>query len=583
MEDEFMFVKKSKRPNGRIYLSIAHGYRENGKQKERNIESLGYLDELEKDYADPIAHFKAICERRNAEAKALAAPVTLTIHPAEKINRRNANRKNIGSAIPLSHYNSLGIEKVLRNATRNMRCDFDFNAIMRLLVMERIRQPGSKLSAVNNKDAYFFKSDFTDDDVYRALDTFAASKKKIISAMNRNIAERNKRNTSHVFYDVTNHYFEIDGEDGLRRKGVEKNRRPDPIVQMGLLQDADAIPLNYEIFPGNTNDCVTLLPVIKDLKAEFSLDRVIIVADKGLNTSDNIAAATLDKNGFVFSQSIRGTKSKKGLRDWVVSGEGYKENEAGTFKIKSRQDMKTLHIENDEGKTKHVEVDVKIVAYWSAKYAARARHKRAEAIEKARKLVLSPSAFTKATSYGAARYVKNISFDKRTGEVLEDAGKKASLDEEAIAQQEACDGFYCIVTSETHLPDQEIIDIYKGLWRIEEAFKIAKSDLSTRPVYVQTPLHIEAHFLTCYIALTIMRLIQFDTGFKYSAASIINEISSMAGTLEQDNWWLFDHRSDLSDELCKSVGIDLSKKHMQLTEIKSILTSVNGKPQNTTK
>lgn len=573
-----MFLKKSKRPNGRVYLSIAHGYREGGIQKTRNVESLGYLDDLEKDHADPIAHFKAVCERRNAEARADRAPVSVTIRPAEKIDKRSVNRKNIGSAIPLSHYNSLGIEKVLRNATRNMHRKFDFSAIMRLLVIERLVSPGSKLSAVGNKDNHFFKSDFTDDDVYRSLDVFAASKKKIIRAMNKSIDTQGKRNTSHVFYDVTNHYFEIDEEDGLRRRGVEKNRRPDPIVQMGLLQDANAIPLNYEVFPGNTNDSATLLPVIKDLKAEFSLDRVIVVADKGLNTSDNIAAAILDKNGFVFSQSIRGTKSKKELRDWAISDRGYKANPEGTFKIKSRQDMKTVHVEDTDGKTKHADVDVKVVAYWSAKYAARARHKRNETIEKAKKLIRDPGAFTRATSYGAAKYVKNISFDKKTGEVLSDAGKQVALDEETIAREEACDGFYCIVTSETHLPDQEIIEIYKGLWKIEEAFKISKSDLSTRPVYVRTPLHIEAHFLTCYIALTIIRLIQFDTAFKYSAASIIGEISSMSGTHLQDNWWLFDHRSDLSDELCESVGIDLSKRHMRLTEIKSILTSVNKKP-----
>lgn len=238
----------------------------------------------------------------------MRAAVPLAIYPEQKIDKRTADRKNLGSAIPLAHYNSLGIEKILRNTARNTKNKFDINAIMRLLVMERIIAPGSKLSATNNHHSYFFKSDFTDDDIYRALDIFAHAKKRIISAMNRAIEASGKRNTSHVFYDGTNHYFEIDEGDELRCRGVEKNHRPDPIVQMGLLQDANAIPLNYEIFPGNTNDCVTLLPVIKNLKDEFSLDHVIIVADKGLNTSDNIAAATLDKNGFVFSQSIRGTK-----------------------------------------------------------------------------------------------------------------------------------------------------------------------------------------------------------------------------------------------------------------------------------
>jgi transposase len=577
-----MFVKKTKTRSGRIYLSLAQGYRIDGKSRTRTIESLGYLDELEGRYGDPIAHFKKICDEHNAEAEALKASQTITIHPAQKIDIRTDNRKNIGCAIPLFHYNTLGIEKVLRNAMRRSKATYDINAIMRLLVMERILDPGSKRAAHANKGNYFFKSDFTDDDIYRSLDVFAKAKKSIIGAMNRAIEASGRRDVSHVFYDVTNYYFEIEEEDELRRRGVEKNKRPDPIVQMGLLQDANAIPLGFEVFSGNTNDCLTLLPVLKDLKEELGLKRVIVVADKGINTSDNIAACTLDENGFVFSQSIRGTKSKAELRKWVLSDSGYKENDEGTFKIKSRQDTKTLHLEGLGGKIKDVDVDIKVVAYWSAKYEARSRKKRAETIEKAKKLVKNPSAYTKAMSYGAAKYVKNITFDKKTGEILEDARKHAELDLDAIALEEACDGYYCIITSETHLADEEIIDIYKGLWKIEDAFRITKTDILTRPIYVSEPEHIKAHFLTCYIALTIIRLMQADLGFAHSASTIIDELSCMSGTHEQDNWWLFDHRTELSDLLAQSVGIDLARKRMQLSEIKGILTLVNGKPRSTT-
>ena len=572
-----MYLKQTKKDSGRVYLSIVHGYRKDGKTKTRTVESLGYLDELKISYPDPVAHFKALCDVRNAEEKALNAAQTITIHPTQKIDMRTSNRKNIGSAIPLFHYNALGIEKVLRNVTRDSKALYDINAIMRLLAMERIFDPGSKLRAHSNKESYFFKSDFSDDDIYRALDVFARAKKKIISAMNRAIDSQGRRNMSHVFYDVTNYYFEIDAEDELRRRGVEKNRRPDPIVQMGLLQDASAIPLNYEIFSGNTNDCLTLLPVLKSLKKEMGLQKVIVVADKGLNTSDNIAAAILDGNGFVFSQSIRGTKSKRELRQWVLSKDGYKENDGGTFKIKSRQDMKTLHIEKEDGTKVDVDVEVKVVSYWSAKYAARSRAKRAETIEKAKRLIKDPSAFSKATSHGAARFVKNITYDKKSGEILVDAGKYAELDSEAIACEEACDGYYCIITSETGLGDREIIDIYKGLWKIEEAFRITKSDLAYRPIFVNKPEHIEAHFLTCYIALTIMRLIQADLSFEHTARAIIAELNSMSGTHEADNWWLFDHRTELSDKLAASVGINLTRKRMQLSDIKKVLAEVKKK------
>jgi transposase len=570
-----MFVKKTKTRSGRIYLSLAQGYRIDGKSRSRTIESLGYLDELESEFSDPVNHFKALCEIANAEAKKAVEPQTVTIHPAQKIDMRKDNRKNIGCAVPLYHYNLLGIEKALRNATRKNRVAFDINAVMRLFVIERIFDPGSKLRAFLNKGNYFFKSDFSDDDIYRALTLFAKAKKNVISAMNRSIQALGRRDTSCVFYDVTNYYFEIEAEDELRRRGVEKNKRPDPIVQMGLLQDQNAIPLSYELFSGNTNDCITLLPVLKNLKKELGLKRVVVVADKGINTSDNIAACILDKNGFVFSQSIRGTKSKQELKKWVLSDADYRENDDGSFKIKSRQDMKTLHIESEDGKKTGVDVEVKVVAYWSCKYARRQQLKRAEVIEKAKALVKDPSAFSKATSYGAAKYVKNISFDKKTGEILTDAGKCAMLDEKAIAEAEACDGYYCIITSETHLTDNEIIDIYKGLWRIEETFKISKSDLEFRPTFVRNPEHIEAHFLTCYIALTIIRLIQSDLGSQYSAGAIIEKLVALSGTHLQDNWWIFDHRNTLTDELCASVGIDLKRKFMQLSEIKDVLAAVN--------
>ena len=570
-----MYLKQTKKGNGRVYLSIVQGYRKDGKAKTRSVESLGYLDELTSAYPDPVAHFKAICDERNKGAAADRAAQAIVIHPAQKIDMRAPGRKNIGSAIPLCHYNSLGIEKALRNSTRKSKAGYDVNAVMRLLVMERILDPGPKLQAHSNKGGYFFKSDFSDDDVYRALDVFAESKKKVVGAMNRSIAAQGRRDMGHVFYDVTNYYFEIDEEDGLRRRGVEKNKRPDPIVQVGLLQDANAIPLNYEVFAGNTNDCLTLLPVLRGLKREMGIRRAIVVADKGLNTSDNIAATILDGNGFVFSQSIRGTKSRKELRQWALSEAGYKANGNGTFKVKSRQDTKTLHIGRGDGAVRDVEADIKVVAYWSAKYEARSRAKRAEAIEKAKRLVQDPSAFSKATGHGAARFVKNITYDKKTGEVLVDAGKHAELDTAAIALEEACDGYYCIITSETGLADQEIIDVYKGLWRIEEAFRISKSDLAFRPMFVGTPSHIEAHFLTCYIALTILRLIQSDLSFEHTAHAIIEQLRLLAGTREEDNWWLFDHRTELSDRLAASVGIDLTKRRMQMGEIKGILAAVN--------
>jgi len=577
-----MFVKKSKKANGRVNLAIVEGHWENGRSVQRTVRGFGYADEIEKELGcDPHAYVQAICDEMNAEKAAAEAAVQITIHPAQKIDIQTDSFKNIGSVIPLAYYNMLGIERTLRNSSRGRSFDYDANAIMRLLTLERINEPSSKLAAWENRVNYFFKSDFSDDDVYRSLDFFAETKDVLIAAMNKAIAAHHDRNVKDVYYDVTNYYFEIDEEDDLRKKGVGKEGKRKPLVQMGLAQDKDGIPMGFDIFSGNTSDCLTMMPVMADIKRDMKAGRMVMVADKGLNTSNNIAAITLDKNGFVFSQSIRGTKSPKELREWVISELGYRINpndeDGPDFKCKSRQDTKVIHIEDEAGKKVDVPVDMKVVAFWSSKYARRARHARAETLAKARILVKDPSLYDSAIHYGAAKYVKNITIDKKTAEVLVDAKAVPCLDTELIAAEERLDGYYVIITSETGLTDDRIIEIYRGLWKIEESFKVTKSYLRARPVFVWTDAHIKAHFLICYIALTIVRLIQYDTHYAYSVEQIIDEIRSMNGVHLEDNWWRFYHRTDLSDALGATVGVDLTRKNMRLKDIKGLLAQVKGK------
>lgn len=570
-----MYLHKSERKGG-TYLSIVEGYREGGKVRHRTVESLGYVDDLVGECGpDPVAHFKQVCRERNAAKKAEAQTVTIEIHPRQKIDKRAEARRNIGSAVLLAVYSALGVETVIRNATRGSKADYDANAVMRLLVVERILDPGSKKHAWENKDRYFFRTEFELGDTYRALDVLRACRDRIVSAVNRAVDKMGIRDTTCVFYDVTNYYFEVDEPDGLRQKGVSKEHRKSPIVQMGLLQDSGGIPIGYKLFPGNTPDACTMLDVLEGMKRDYRCQRVVAVGDKGNNCSTNIAALTARGDGFVYSQSIRGTKSGAKLKKWVLSEAGYACTCDGegrvTYKVKSKQGYKTVTVEGDDGKKKKVRVDVKYVAFWSEKYQRRARKERQAAIDKARKLVSNPGAYTAATHFGAAKYVKGMRVDAKTGELV-GAADVLEFDEERLAAEEACDGYYCIVTSETDMNDGEIIEAYRGLWKIEESFKVTKSDLETRPVYVSREEHIEAHFLTCYVALCILRVIQAATGGKYSARVIADELAAMCGTHLEGNWWRFDHRTDASDDLCRMAGVDLTRQNMQLKDIKAVLS-----------
>ena len=569
-----MFLKQMKdKRTGRVRLAVYESYWEGGKSHHRTVLKLGFLDELEKEHEDPISWAKALAAEMTAERKIREAPQMLEIHPAQRVDKRaGGQRRSIGAAVPACIYNALGIEKALRNNTAGSKATFDVNAALRLISIERMLSPGSKLCAWRDRGRYFFRSELSEDDVYRALPLIAECKGAVIGAMNRSIERAGMRAPlDNVFYDVTNYYFECDKEDDLRRKGVCKEHRPNPIVQMGLLQDRNAIPLTYRLFPGNASDCMTMLPIMEDMKREFGLGRVVAVADKGLNTSTNMALLKARGDGFVFSQSIRGTKSTASVREWVLSEAGYRGRGEG-FKIKSRQGIKTIHLKAEQtasGKPEDVEVPVKMVAFFSAKYARRARAQRASTIAKAREMCARPARYISACNYGAAAYVQGMKLNKDTGEVA-DLCDHYRFNEAKLAAEEACDGYYLIITSEVEATDDKIVDTYRGLWQIEESFKVTKTGLSARPVYVRRDKSIEAHFLSCYIALTITRLLQLSLPNRPSAQAVLDDLRACEGTRAEGNWWLFDHRSDLTDEMYALIGARPQPKWMTTAQIKDM-------------
>jgi hypothetical protein len=558
-----MYLKQSHFKNGRIYLSICESYLKDKISKTRTVEKCGYLDVLEDDYDDPVAYFKARAETLTEQQREEREPVALVFHPNQRIDIRTQNHKNLGYTVLSFYYHKLKLDKFWDN--RRMRGGFDYNpnAIFKLLVYSRVLSPGSKRQAFSGKNNYLDRMDFTIDDLYRSLSFFAGYEDDMIAWIDDAVSGMRKRDTSCTYYDVTNFYFEIDQEDGFRRRGVCKEHRPNPIVQMGLALDADGIPLGYKLFEGNTNDCLTLMPVLKELKGRHKTEHTVVVADKGLNTSDNIAANILDGNGFVFSQSV--SRAPKALQNWVLEDSGY----AGgnDFKCKDRIAIKTVYIKGDDGKQRKVDIEVREVAFWSRKYAERARAERAKIIEKSLATV-ARGGMSAAKAHTSVRYVTDTAVVAATGEVAEHV---YSLDDEKICRDEALDGYYCIRSNELDKSAGEIIDIYRGLWRIEETFRVAKSTLEARPVYVSRHDRIHAHFMTCYVALVLVRLIQADLGWEYSAKEIATDLASMTGTLMEKNYYLFGHRTHLSDKLGALAGVDLSRKTLSLKVMKDIL------------
>lgn len=568
-----MFLKKDKKANGRIYLSIVEGYRESttGKTKHRNVQSLGYVDELEKEFDDPIAHFTEVAKQMTLDANQDSLPLNFSFSSGESIDSTSVLRKNLGFVVLSFFYHKLDIAKFFINRQRNLNIKYSINNIFQLLVYSRALNPCSKKEAFETRNNLFLDVELGINDLYRSLDYFNHYKDALLLHLHEMVRLNYGRDTKNVYYDVTNYYFEIKEPDDFRKKGVSKENRTNPIVQMGLLIDNQGLPISYKLFEGNTNDSETLMPVLDDLKDDYGLGKVIVVADKGINTGENIAYNIIKKNGYIYSQTVRGGTAE--LKKYVLNEKGYIVNSDG-FKIKSRVVTTKIWIVNDKGKRVQVDIDQKQVVFYSPDYDKRAKYERSKAVEKAGKLMVKAKNGSLSKN-GAAKYIKSTKVDKQTGEIPK-LSEMHCLDSDKILEEEKYDGYYAIVTSELNMPNEEILAAYRNLWKIEESFKITKTDLKTRPVHVSTKEHIEAHFLTCFVALLLLRLLQLNTDGKYSTKLLVDEMNNITGTYLDKNYYMLDYYSDIVKEFGELTGNDFSKRFMTLSQIKNIISQVKN-------
>lgn len=573
-----MYLKKDKRPNGRIYLSIVKSYRDpvtkRGKQKA--VKGLGFYDELISVHDDPIAHFTQVAKQMT-EDEMTDRQVALTFDLGERLDPGADDLKNIGFMALSKIYHELGIDTFLIHRERGLKSKLPLNNIMKLLVYERILNPCSKSAAYENKDHYFENFDFPLESVYRALPIFSKHKDKLLLELHENISMLYGRDTSNVFYDVTNYYFQKDHETDMIRKGMGKDKKGKPIIQMGLLLDKAGIPITYKLFRGNMTDFETLLPILSELKCNYNLKRVIVVADKGLNSGTNKAYNIIEGDGYIFSRSIRGTKASKEIKAYVLDEKGYRWM-GDDYKIKSRIYPTVITVKDENDKPVKVEIDEKHIVFYSEKYARRTKHKRDEAISKALGLINSPARYAKAENYGAMKYIIGMKLDKKTGELTQ-ARKNVipKLDETLIREEEKYDGYYSIVTSELDMSDDEVIKKYKGLWKIEETFKITKTQLETRPTYVWSDGGIEGHFLTCFLSLLILRILEMKIQGKYSIEKIIDALTQSNAAYLAMNYYKALYYSDVLEWTDACIGTQLDQKYLTLEEIKHMVSETKEK------
>ena len=416
-------------------------------------------------------------------------------------------------------FSALGMDEFFASVKHKSKIKYDLQGIVRALTYGRILSPASKIATIRQNDKYYqplVKSN-NEDNVYDVLSVIYENKQQIIQRMNTCISRGIGRNTSTAFYDVTNFFFEVEEPDedlldeegnliekGLRKIGVSKENRKQPIVQMGLFLDDNGIPISIEMFPGNTLDHLTLRDAMRNTVDTLNLDRFILIADRGMYSGTNMCHVLNQGDGYIVSKSIK--KSTKKEREWILAQEGYTEV-SPDFKYKST--IVTRTVTDEDGSKKKIRE--KVVVYWSKAFYSREQHENKSFLDFISRLKQNPNGFrvTAAQSRSLKTFLTRDVVNKETGEILDGKKLLTMIDDSKLTEFNDLMGYYQIVSSELEMSDLDIIDKYHGLTRIEDQFREMKGTLETRPIFVNTSEHIQAHLMVCFMALTMMRVLQF--------------------------------------------------------------------------
>ena len=501
------FLKKTKNKKG-TYLQIYESYYDPERKggAHRSYKPIGYVHELQASgIEDPITVFGEEVQKLNQEYKRKKQS------EKERQISEESPEKLLGY-FPLKNLNdSLGCKKYIDLMQTATSFRFNIFDMMSALIYARAVHPCSKLKTYMEVIPKLFeKHDFSLNQIYSGLGYIGSEYEKIIEIFNHQVSQKYPFDTSHSYFDCTNFYFEIDKEDEFRLKGPSKENKKEPIVGMGLLLDANQIPIGMKLYPGNESEKPIIRNIIDDLKQSSHISgRTIQVADKGLNCFNNIMHALKSGDGYIFSKSVKNLPETE--KTWVLLENDYVDvkNKKGEvlYRIKDCVDDFSYTYTDDTGHKKTLKLTEKRIVTFNPKLAEKQTYEINRQVEKAKKLRACEA---KKSEYGdSSKYVTFVSTDKKGTKTT---GKsKVEINEKAIENAKKLAGYNMLITSEIRMTASEIYAAYHNLWRIEESFRIMKSQLDARPIFMQKQETITGHFLICYLAVSLTRLLQIHT------------------------------------------------------------------------
>jgi len=551
------YLKKTKL-NGRTYLSIDESFYSHDKKgtAHKCYKSLGSVETwIKKGISDPVSHFQKEVDALNQEKAATGIRKISDVSPI----------LHLGYFPLKSLLEKMHIQKYVDYFKLTNDFSYDLYELLSSLIFARAVQPCSKYKTFHEVLPTLYDTvSYSYDQLLDGLSFLGNDYEKFVELFTVQTNQYFGMDTSHTYFDCTNFYFEIDREDDFRKKGPSKEFRKDPIVGLGLLLDSNQIPIGMKLYPGNASEKPVLRDVIAQLKKQHNITgKTIHVADKGLNCAQNIAFSKKNGDGYLFSKSVKGLSETE--KTWVLLEDGFTDvkDKNGTilYRYKSCIDEFPYKVEHNEKKY-IVKLREKRLLTYTPSLAAKKRYEINRMVEKAKALTASQA---KREEYGeSSKYVKFIGAD----------GKKTSviINQDAIENDLRFAGYNLLVTSETEMPDKDIYGTYHNLWRIEESFKIMKSDLDARPVFLQKEDTIKGHFLICYLTVLLERLFQFKVlENQYSTSDIFQFIKDFKVTKGETKYINTTKSTDFIHELEKQLKLPLTNYFLSETQIKSIL------------
>ena len=573
----YLFIDKNNKDNPCFY--VHKKFRdESGKSTTKVVENLGRLRDLEKVHEDPLAWAKEYIAGLNRMEKENRKQVLISYDPGKLMDLDEKHLYEGGYLFLQKIYYELGLDKICRKISGQYKFEYDLNDILKKLLFGRILFPASKARTYEESRNLLEGPNFEQHDVYRALEVLIENEDYIQSELYRNSADVVPRNNNILYYDCTNFFFEIEEEKGIRKYGYSKESRPNPIVEMGLFTDGNGIPLAFCIHPGNTNEQTTLKPLEKKILTDFGKAKVVVCTDAGLSGEANRKFNDVQGRAFITVQSLKRMSDAK--KAWALNAGGWKLEGSGAEYdlnelLSDEENIGKYHdsVFYKESWFKDNDIEQRYIVTFSLKYRDYLRNLRERQLQRAQKKI-DTGAVQRKRQTDPLRFVDQVYFTD-SGEVADHSS--FFIDETAVKAEEVFDGYYCIATNLDD-PVADIIRVNSRRWEIEESFRIMKTDLKSRPVYLQKDERIKAHFLTCFLSLYLYRILEKKLEEKYTTDQILSCLRSMRfQKITGEGYVPVYTRTELTDALHTVSGFrtdyqictnKMMKETMKLTKLK---------------